>query len=62
MIENKGKIVGCKWDTLTKYVGHRIVVLKVGMKKGGEYNTKYGAKLKNIKLYAQRGQIQFWPK
>ncbi len=32
------------------------------MKKGGEYNTKYGAKLKNIKLYAQRGQIQFWPK
>jgi hypothetical protein len=26
LIENKEKIVGCKWDTLTKHVGCRIVV------------------------------------
>jgi hypothetical protein len=38
LIENKDKIVKCKWDTLTKNVGCRIVVcdlLQFGMKKGG---------------------------
>jgi hypothetical protein len=30
-------------------------LLKLGMKKGGECNTKFGAILKNMKLYAQRG-------
>jgi hypothetical protein len=40
LIENKEKIIGCKWDTLTKQQGHRIVAKdmpKLGVKKGGEY-------------------------
>jgi hypothetical protein len=38
LIENKDKIVRCKWDTLTKHVGCRIVICDLpqfGMKKGG---------------------------
>jgi len=58
LIENKGKIVGCKWDILTKHVGHRIVVwdlLRFGLKKGGTYIAKDCAHLKNMKLCVQRG-------
>jgi hypothetical protein len=38
LIENKGKIVGCKWNIFTNHVGHRIVgldLLKFGVKKVG---------------------------
>jgi hypothetical protein len=50
LIENKEKIIGCKWDTLTKKQGDRIVtkdVQKLGVKKGGEYITHYYTHLKN---------------
>jgi len=44
LTENKDKIVKCKWDTLTKHAGGRIVVRDLpqfGMKKGGgEYIAK----------------------
>ncbi len=39
LIENKYKIVGCKWDTLTKHVCHKIVICDMPMlvlKKGGD--------------------------
>ncbi len=39
LIENKYKIFGCKWDTLTKHVGCKIVICDVPMlvlKKGGD--------------------------
>jgi hypothetical protein len=42
LIENKEKIIGCKWDMLPKQQGHRIVAKdmpKLGVKKGGEYIT-----------------------
>jgi hypothetical protein len=58
LIKNKGKIVGRKWDILTKHVGHRIVVwdlLRFGVKKGGTYIAKDCAHLKIMKLYVQRG-------
>ncbi len=38
LVENKDKIVRCKWDTLTKHVNHRIVVhdlLQLGVKERG---------------------------
>ncbi len=57
-LDNKGKIVGCKWDILTKHVGYRIVVLdllRFGVKNGGIYIAKDCAHLKNMKLYVQRG-------
>ncbi len=37
LIENKERIVGCKWDTLTKHASHRTVMqdlLKLRVKKG----------------------------
>jgi hypothetical protein len=51
LIQNKDKIVKCKWDTLTKHLSHRIVVcdlLRLGVKKGGggEYIGKDYAHLK----------------
>jgi hypothetical protein len=49
LIENKEKIIGCKWDTLTKQQGRRIVVKdmpKLGVKKGGEYITHGYAHMK----------------
>jgi hypothetical protein len=58
LIEGKDKIVGCKWDTLTKHQCHKIAhhdLPRLGVKKGGEYITKDCAHLKNMKLYAQRG-------
>ncbi len=39
LIENKYKTIGCKWDTLTKHVGHKNVICDVPMlvvKKGGD--------------------------
>ncbi len=38
LIENKDKIVRCKWDTLTKHASYRIAIHDLpqfGMKKGG---------------------------
>jgi hypothetical protein len=58
LIEKKGKIMGCKWDTLTKHQGCQIVsrdMLSLGVKKGGEYIAKDCAHMKNMKLYAKRG-------
>jgi len=57
LIENKENIVGCKWDTLTKHVGCRIVLhglLWLGVKKVGEYIVKDYAHSKNMRLWAQR--------
>jgi hypothetical protein len=51
LIENKEKIVGCKWDTLTKQQSSRIVVKdmqKLGVKEGGEYITHDYVHLKNM--------------
>jgi hypothetical protein len=51
LVENKEKIIKCKWDTLTKDASHRIVVhdlLQLGVKKGEEYIAKYCAHLKNM--------------
>ncbi len=51
LVENKDKIVRCKWDSLTKDVSHRIAVHdlpQLGVKKGGEYIAKYCAHLKNM--------------
>jgi len=39
LIENKYKIVGCKWDTLTKHVCRKIAICDMPMlmlKKGGD--------------------------
>jgi hypothetical protein len=58
LIENKDKIVRCKWDILTKHVSHRIVVcdlLRLGVKKGREYIAKDCAHLINMRLWAQWG-------
>jgi hypothetical protein len=58
LTEGKDKIVGCKWDTLIKHQGRRIVhhdLPILGVKKGGEYIAKDCAHLKNMKLYVQRG-------
>jgi predicted metallopeptidase len=55
LFENKDKIIGCKWDTLTKHQRCRIVVHnmpKLGMKKGGEYIAHDCIHLRNMKLYA----------
>jgi hypothetical protein len=55
LIENKEKIIGCKWDTLTKHHCCRIVVRnmpKLGVKKGGEYIAHDCVHLKNMKSYA----------
>jgi hypothetical protein len=55
LIEKKEKIMGCKWDTLTKHQGRQIVskdMPSLGVKKGVEYITKDYAHLKNLKLYA----------
>jgi hypothetical protein len=38
LVENKDKIMRCKWDILTKHVNHRIAIhdlLQLGVKKGG---------------------------
>jgi hypothetical protein len=45
LIKKKDKIVGYKWDTLTKHVSHRIIVFVLPMlntivKIGGEYIAK----------------------
>ncbi len=51
LIEKKEKIMGCKWDTLTK---HQIVsqhMPSLGVKKGGEYIAKKCAHMKNVILY-----------
>jgi hypothetical protein len=58
LIEKKGKIMGYKWDTLTKHQGCQIAskdMPSLGVKKGGEYIAKEYAHLKNMKLYAKRG-------
>ncbi len=58
LIEGKDKIVGCKWDTLIKHQGCRIVhhdLPRLGVKKGCEYIAKDCAHMKNMRLYAQRG-------
>ncbi len=58
LIEKKGKIMGCKWDTLTKHQGCQIVsrdMLNLEVKKGREYIAKDCAHLKTMKLYAKKG-------
>jgi hypothetical protein len=58
LIEKKDKIMGYKWDTLTKHQGCQIAsrdMLSLGVKKGGEFIAKDCAHLKNMKLYAKRG-------
>ncbi len=58
LIEKKEKIMGCKWDTLTKQQGHQIVsqdMPNLGVKKGGEYIAKNCAHMKNMILYVQKG-------
>jgi len=58
LIENKEKIIGCKWDTLTKHQGYTIALWdmpKLGVKKGEKYIAHDCAHLKNMKLYAHRG-------
>jgi len=38
LVENKDKIMRCKWDILTKHVNHRIAIhdlLQLGVKRGG---------------------------
>jgi hypothetical protein len=58
LIENKYKMIGYKWDTLTKHQGCRIVAWdlpKLRVKKGEEFIAKDYAHLQNMKLYAQRG-------
>jgi hypothetical protein len=58
LVENKDKIVRCKWGTLTKHVNQRIIVHDLpqfGVKEGGEYIAKDCAHLKNMWLWAQRG-------
>jgi len=57
-IENKDKIIKCKWDILTKHDGYRIVIHdlpRLGVKKGGEYIAKDCAHLINMRLWAQQG-------
>jgi hypothetical protein len=54
LIENKEKIISCKWDTLIEHQRCRIVVQtmpKLGVKKGGEYIAHDYIHLKNMKLY-----------
>jgi hypothetical protein len=54
LIEKKEKIMGCKWDTLNKHYGRRIVsrdMPSLGVKKGGEYIAKTCAHMKNMILY-----------
>ncbi len=54
LIKIKYKIVGCKWDTLTKHQGSRIEagdLLKLGVKKGEKFIAKDCAHLKNMKLF-----------
>ncbi len=58
LIEQKEKIMGCKWDVLIKHQGHQIAswdMPGLGVKKGWEYIAKDYAHLKNMKLYAQKG-------
>jgi hypothetical protein len=58
LIESKDKIIGCKWDTLTKHACRKIVVrelLRLGVKEGGTYIAIDCAHLQNMKLYVQRG-------
>jgi hypothetical protein len=58
LIESKDKIIGCKWDTLTKHAGRKIVVrdlLRLGVKEGGTYIAIDCAHLQNMRLYGQRG-------
>jgi hypothetical protein len=56
LIQNKDKIVKCKWDTLTKHLGHRLVVydlLRLGVKKGGEeVHCKRLYPFENMRLWA----------
>ncbi len=43
LIKTKYKIVGCKWDALTKHQSHMIVawdLLKLGVKKGEKFIAK----------------------
>ncbi len=52
------KIVGCKWDTLTKHASCKIVEWNfpgLGVKKGETYIVTNYAHLKNMRLYALRG-------
>ncbi len=54
LIDNKEKIIGCKWDTLTKHQCCRIIVWnmpKLVVKKGGEYIAHDCVHFKNMKLY-----------
>ncbi len=51
LIENKDKIVKCKWDILTKHASYRIIIHdlpQLGVKKGGEYIAKDCAHLRNM--------------
>jgi hypothetical protein len=50
LIEKKEKIMGCKWDTLTKqHVSQDMPNL--GVKKDGEYIAKNYVHMKNMILY-----------
>jgi hypothetical protein len=54
-INNKDKIINCKWNILSKHQGCRIVVCdmpRLGVKKCEEYVAKDYAHLKNVCLYA----------
>jgi hypothetical protein len=55
LIEKMEKIVGCKWDTLTKHQGCKIAMWgpHLEVKKGGGYIVKNCAHLKNMRLYHQ---------
>jgi hypothetical protein len=57
-IKSNNKIVGCKWDRLTKHASCKIVVWdlpRLGVKRGETYIVTNCAHLKNMKLYALRG-------
>jgi hypothetical protein len=54
LIQSMEKIVGCKWDTLTKIRGVKLqcgTCLILGWKTQGEYIVKEFVNLKNMKLY-----------
>jgi hypothetical protein len=64
LIESKDKIVGCKWDTLTKHANRGIAMwdlLSLGVKKGGTYIIKDCANLKNEIVCLKGSRVNFDP-
>ncbi len=64
LIEGKDKIVRCKWDTLTKHQGCRIVqydLPRLGVKKEGEINQKLCTSEKHEIVCSKESSFYFGP-